>query len=196
MSYLANIPHDENTFPLFGDIKKAFGFIPNFYRAQTLRTDLVEAEAQLVYTALIKQGALSRDKKEYIFLVCSAANLNTYCVTAHCEIVRMLKITGPEPELIALDYHAADLPVRIKALLNYAVKLNNTADLIRQEDAEALRTYGYSDQEILETICMVGVARMASAIAFGVGAVPDFENPQVSFAAGRGASKVEEDIFA
>ena len=60
MSYLANIPHDETTFPLFGAIKKAFGFIPNLYQAQTLRIDLVEAEAQLVNAALIKEGALAR----------------------------------------------------------------------------------------------------------------------------------------
>jgi len=36
--------------------------------------------------------------------VCSAANLSTYCVTAHCEIVRILGIEGPEPEQIALDH--------------------------------------------------------------------------------------------
>jgi uncharacterized peroxidase-related enzyme len=195
MSYLASVPHDETTFPLFADIKKAFGFIPNFYRAQTLRTDLVESEAQLVYTALVKPGALSRKEKEYVFLVCSAANLNTYCVTAHCEIVRMLKIDGPEPELIALDYHAANLPVRTKALLNYAVKLNSTPHVVKREDAEVLRAYGYSDQEILETVCMVGVARLASAIAFGVGAVPDFENSRLAFA-DTNPPPVEEDIFA
>lgn len=196
MSYLANVPHDESTFPLFAEIKRAFGFIPNFYRAQTLRTDLIEAEAQWVYAALIKPGALSRKEKEYVFLVCSAANLNTYCVTAHCEIVRMLKIDGPEPELVALDYHAAALPVRIKALLNYAVKLNNTPHLVKEEDVDVLRTYGYSDQEILETISMVAVARMASAIAFGVGAVPDFENPRVVLTDTKPASTTEEDIFA
>jgi uncharacterized peroxidase-related enzyme len=195
MSYLREIPHDEISFPLFGEIKKAFGFIPNFYRAQTLRTDLVEAEAQLVYTALIKDGALARKEKEYVFLVCAAASLNTYCVTAHCEIVRMLNIAGPEPEAIALDHNAANLPMRTKALLNFALKLNDTAHAVREADIETLRTYGYCDQEILETIAMVGVARMASAIAFGVGAVPDFENPRVAFP--KESPAVDEiDIFA
>ena len=123
MSYLANVPLDEHTFPLFGEIKKAFGFIPNFYRAQTLRTDLIEAEAQLVYAALIKPGALQRKEKEYIFLVCSASNLNTYCVTAHCEIVRMLKIEGPEPEAIALDYHSVNLPLQSNEKASQLVEL-------------------------------------------------------------------------
>lgn len=195
MSYLREIPHDEVSFPLFGEIKKAFGFIPNFYRAQTLRTDLVEAEAQLVHAALIKDGALSRKEKEYVFLVCSAASFNTYCVTAHCEIVRMLKIEGPEPEAIALDHNVTILPMRTKALLNFALKLNETAHAVREPDIEALRTYSYSDQEILETIAMVGVARMASAIAFGVGAVPDFENSRVALPKESAAAE-EVDIFA
>ena len=94
MSYIPNEGFDEKGFPLFADINNAFGFIPNLFRAQTLRPDLIEAQVGLVNTVLIKEGALSRKQKEYIFLVCSAANLSTYCVTAHCEIVRLLRLQG------------------------------------------------------------------------------------------------------
>ena len=48
------------------------------------------------------------------------ANLSTYCVTAHCEMVRMLGIEGPEPEQIAFHHTAANLPIAMKALLNFA----------------------------------------------------------------------------
>ena len=102
MSYLPHVA-DENDLPTLRQIKDAFGFVPNFYLAQTIRPDLIDAEAQLVGAILVKEGALTRQQKEYIFLVCSAANLSTYCVTAHCEMVRMLGIEGPEPEQIALD---------------------------------------------------------------------------------------------
>ena len=84
---------------------------------------------------MIKDGALAREQKEYIFLVCSAANLSTYCVTAHCEIIRMLKIEGPEPEQIALDHMATDLPIVDKALLNFSLKLNNHPLKITQDGA-------------------------------------------------------------
>ena len=36
---------DETSFPLFAEIKKAFGFVPNLYKAQSMRPDLIEAEA-------------------------------------------------------------------------------------------------------------------------------------------------------
>ena len=86
MSYIREGNLNESNYPLFADIKSQFGFVPNFYRAQTTRPDLIEAEAQLVNATLINERALSRKPKEYIFLVCSAANLSTYCVTATARL--------------------------------------------------------------------------------------------------------------
>jgi len=111
MGYLSGAPGDERDFPTLLDIKAAFGFIPNFFRAQTLRPDLIDAEVGLIGTILLKESALTRRQKEYIFLVCSADNLSTYCVTAHCEIVRMLGIEGPEPEQVALDHTVTNMPI-------------------------------------------------------------------------------------
>ena len=102
MGYLREEPLGEHE-SIFGIIREAFGFVPNFYRAQSLRPDLVRAEAELGNAIIDKESALTRQLKGYIFLVCSAANLSTYCVTAHCEMVRMLKLEGPEPEQIAVD---------------------------------------------------------------------------------------------
>ena len=183
MSYLRKEPLDETNYPPFADIKSRFGFVPNFYVAQTMRPDLIESETGLVNTILIEEGALTRQQKEYIFLVCSAANLSTYCVTAHCEIVRMLKIQGPDPEQIAVDYTSTSLPLVMKALLNFAIKLNTQPTKVSRSDIDALRTYGYTDEQILETIVMVGLAKFANHIAFGLGTVPDFDNAKVQFQA-------------
>src|SRR2546426_1129566 len=91
---------------------------------------------------LLKEGALTRQQREYVSLVCSTANMSTYCVTAHCEIVRMLGIAGPEPEQIALDHTSTSLAATLKALLlNFAVKLNDQPTKIARQDIDALRTY-------------------------------------------------------
>lgn len=175
MSYLNEPPFDENDFPTLQLIKEDYGFIPNFFKAQTARPDLLDAEVQLVDAILIKEGALTRQQKEYIFLVCSAANLSTYCVTAHCEIIRMLKLAGPEPEQIALDHMSTDLAIVDKALLNFALKLNNHGLRITQEDIDDMRTYGFNDQAILETVMCVGLAKFANYVGFGLGTVPDYK---------------------
>ena len=181
MSYLREEPLDENNFPTFAFMKSMFGFVPNFFRAQTLRPDLINSQAELVNTILIKDGALSRKEKEYIFLVSSAANLSTYCVTAHCEIVRMLGIEGPEPEQVALDYTVTDIPMVLKALLNFASKLNMQPTKLIKQDVDTLRTFGYTDEQILETVIVVGLAKFANYIAFGLGTLPDFENIRINF---------------
>ena len=179
MSYVREEPFDAENFPPFAAAQGAFGFIPNFFRAQTMRTDLIETEMALVNAILIREGALTRQQKEYIFLVCSAANLSTYCVTAHCEIVRMLGIHGPEPEQVAIDPMHADIPVADKALLAFALKLNKEPRKIDAEDIEELRTYGFDDPHILEAILVVGLAHWANVVAFGLGTVPDFDAARI-----------------
>ena len=183
MSYFHKVPPDEKASSVFETIQGAFGFVPNFFRAQTMRSDLIEAEVGLMGTILLKEGALTRLEKEYLFLVCSAANLSTYCVTAHCEIVRMLGMAGPEPEQIAVDHTATNLPIVLKALLNFALKLNRERAKVSRQDIDELHTFGYSDQQILETVVVVGFAKFANCVAFGLGTVPDFNNARVNFSA-------------
>jgi uncharacterized peroxidase-related enzyme len=180
MSYFPQVA-DENDLGTLRQIKDAFGFVPNFFRAQTTRPDLIDAQVQLIDAILVKERALTRQQKEYIFLVCSAANLSTYCLTAHYEIVRMLGIDGPEPEQIALDHTAAKIPVVLKALLNFAAKLNKQPTKVSQRDIDALRTYGYTDDQILEAVLVVGLAKFANFVSFGLGTAPDFDPSHVNF---------------
>ena len=179
MSYLRQAPPDEQTASIFEAISAAYGFVPNFFRAQTMRPDLVDAEVNLMGTILTKEGALTRQQKEYLFLVCSAANMSTYCVTAHCEIVRVLGIEGPEPEQIAIDYASTSLPVALKALLAFAAKLTHQPTKIARQDIDDLRTYGFSDEQIMETVVVVGFAKFSNFVAFGLGTVPDFDSARI-----------------
>jgi uncharacterized peroxidase-related enzyme len=188
MSYLRGAPQlDEQAFEPFAQIKKDYGFVPNFWKAQTSRVDLIEAQMVFVKGILIEEKALSRRQKEYIVLVCSAANLSTYCVTAHCEIIRMLGVSGPHPEEVALDHEHADLNEQDRALLDYAKKLTLKPMKVGPEDVERLRTMGFSEDQILETVLMVGLAKFANYVAFGLGTVPDFHNDKLNLPGAAGA---------
>ena len=180
MGYLKGQPFDEKDFPAFGAIREQFGFLPNFFPEQIRRPDLVEAQINLMGTILLKDGALARRQKEYIFLVCSAANLSTYCVTAHCEIARMLKLEGPEPEQVAVDHVHSKIAIADKALLNFCSKLNEHSSEIGASDIETLRTYGFSEQQIHEAVVTTGFAKFANVVAFGLGTIPDFHNRRIA----------------
>src|SRR5205807_9752149 len=156
MSYLQNQPYDEKDFPAFAAIREQLGFLPNFFVEQTARPDMVATEIAMTGNLIVKEGALPRRQKEYIFLVCSAANLSTYCVTAHCEMVRMLKLEGPEPEQVAVDHVHSKIAIADKALLNFCSKLNEHSSEIGASDIETLRTYGFSEQQIHEAVVTTG----------------------------------------
>jgi uncharacterized peroxidase-related enzyme len=188
MAYLNSPPYEEKDFPAFEPVRKAFGFLPNFYVAQVARPDLVDAELKLMEAILFHEAALSRKQIEYIFLTCSAANLSTYCVTAHCEIVRVLGIDGPEPEQIAVDYQHSQISMADKALLNFCTKLNRERTKVSSADVAKLRTFGFSDQQIMEAVVVVGFSQFANTIAFGLGTVPDFHNDRIKNALGVASS--------
>jgi uncharacterized peroxidase-related enzyme len=188
MSYLRVDPLDERYEP-FAQVKRDFGFIPNFWKAQSARPDLIEAQMGWIKALLLEEKALSRRQKEYVFLVCSAANLSTYCVTAHCEMIRLLGINGPEPEEIAIDHENADLNEADRALLDYAKKLTLKPMKVGPDDVEGLRARGFTEDQILETVLMVGLAKFANYVAFGLGTVPDFENPRLRLPPGAAAAR-------
>jgi len=94
--------------------------------------------------------------------------------------VRMLKLEGPEPEQIAIDHVHSKISVADKALLNFCSKLNGQTTKIGSSDIEILRTYGFSDPQILEAILLVGWAKFANTVAFGLGTVPDFETRRIA----------------
>lgn len=196
MTYLNNPPFNEKDWPVFTAIREQFGFLPNFFPAQTARPDMIDAEKVLTDNLLIKDGALTRQQREYIFLICSAANLSTYCVTAHCEMIRMLHVEGPEPELIAIDHSRAQIPMTDKALLNFCAKLNGHGPKITSSDVEVLRTYGFNEQQILEAVLIVAWAKFANTVAFGLGTVPDFQNRRVAEELGRARVRKQEEAIS
>jgi len=153
----------------------------------------VDAEMKLMEAILFHESALSRKQIEYIFLTCSATNLSTYCVTAHCEIVRLLGIEGPEPEQIAIDYLHSRISIADKALLNFCSKLNVQRSKVDRSDIYALRKFGFNDQQILEAIVTVGFAQFANTVAFGLGTVPDFRNQKIESALGYGHEDAKDD---
>ena len=76
------------------------------------------------------------------------------------------------------------------------LQLNSSPPKMRSSDVDALRTYGFSEQQILEAIVIVGFAQFANTVAFGLGTVPDFHNAKIAQAlgAGEGQSAPDEPV--
>src|SRR5260370_15037352 len=94
--YLRAVYQSPKTFTPFRFFQKNLGFIPNIFRAQTLRPDVLEAEAEAVGKILLTEDVLTRVQKESILLVVSAPNLNSFCLAGHCDRLQRLALPSVE----------------------------------------------------------------------------------------------------
>jgi len=177
--YLAAPYLSPKTFAPFAIVQKSHGFIPNFFRSQTLRPDLLEAELEAVDRILLPEDILTRTQKECILLAVSAANLNSYCVAMHCNLLRGLGMSPEEGDQIAVDHHESNLSEPDRALLDFAVKLGVRFSEFSGKDIVNLRTFGFADEQILECEVVIALNNFANTLQMGLGIEPDFEPPFV-----------------
>jgi len=173
--YLKAVDYSPSTFAPFAFFQRSFGFVPNIFRAQTLRPDVLEAEANAVGTILLTEDVLTRVQKECILLVVSAANLNSYCVAVHCNMLQGLGMPLEQSDQIVVDHHRSDLSEVDRALLDFALKLGVRPTEFSREDIDSLRLHSFTEVQILESVVMTALTNFLNTLQMGLGTVPDFE---------------------
>ena len=176
--YLHAEPKDPATFAPFKFFLESFGFVPNLFRAQTLRADVLDAEAFAVGTVLLAENLLTRKQKESIFLVVSAANLNTYCVAVHCEFLRALGVPVESSDQIAVDHHQAGLTDADCALLDVTLKLATRHAEFGQADIDLLAQHGWSSEQTLEAVVLTALVNFMNTAQMGLATHPDVTPPR------------------
>jgi len=172
--YLRAIECSPDEFAPFAFFRERFGFVPNIFSAQTLRPDVIEAEAGTIRSVLLTEDVLTRVQKECILLVISAANLNTYCVAVHCEMLRAMGVPADDSDQIAVDHQRTPLSAADKALLDFALKLATRPLDTGREDIELLRHHAFTEEQILETVVMISLTTFLNTLQMGLGTTPDF----------------------
>ena len=173
---------DESALASLTTFKRHFGFIPRVFRAQMLRPDLVAAEENFIKALLIEQGALTRIQKEFILLAVSGANSNVYFPAVHSQILSFLGVKPEQSAAVTTDHRQANLSEADTALLDFAKRVAQQPHAISSTDVDQLRLKGFSDEQILEAVLMVGVTNLLNTVQFGLGTEPDFR-PRVTFSA-------------
>ena len=139
-----------------------------------LRPDVVDAESQSLAQILIPEDLLSRIAKEHIVLVVSAANLNTYFVAVHSQMLATLGVPLEDSDQIVADHRCAAISPAELALLDEVRKLAIWPGSEAQFDTAGLQAHGFSEPQILEAIAMAAVTNFLNTVQAGLGAVPDF----------------------
>jgi uncharacterized peroxidase-related enzyme len=144
-----------------------------------LRPDLLEAELDAVGTILLPEDCLTRVQKESMLLAVSAADLNSYCVAVHCNMLRGLGLSAEEADQIAVDYRLSSLSKGDIALLDFALKLGTRFWECSPEDAVTLTSFGSTHEQFLEGAVVTALNNFANTLQMGLGIEPDFEPPSI-----------------
>ena len=141
------------------------GFVPNVLKAFAF--DNTKLEAFVAYRNDLMQGesGLTKLEREMIATAASAQNRCYYCITAHGASVRYLSGDPALGELLVMNYRAARLNKRQRAMLDFTVKLTAEPWTIEEADRERLRRGGFSDRDIWDIAAVAAFYNMTNRLA-------------------------------
>jgi uncharacterized peroxidase-related enzyme len=145
--------------------QEKLGFVPNVLQAYAFDMPKLEAFVAMYNDLMLAPSGLSKLEREMIAVVVSSANRCYYCLTAHGAAVRAL---GEDPvlgELMVMNYRAAHLSKRERAMLDFAVKLTVEPWAVEEADRAALRKAGFSARDIWDIAAVTGFFNMSNRVA-------------------------------
>lgn len=124
------------------------GFVPNVFRAYSRRPEHFRAFMQYHDVLMRAPGGLSRAEREAIVVAVSSENRCQYCMTAHGAALRVVGKDAVLAEQIANNWRTADLTPRLRQILSFASRVNEPAFAATDEEIEAMRAAGFSEDDI------------------------------------------------
>ncbi|MCU0493791.1 MAG: peroxidase-related enzyme [Chloroflexaceae bacterium] len=161
---------DEATLPddiqeLFAKNRAKPGFVPNVYRAYSLRPQALRGFLALYDALMSEESGLTKAEREMIAVAVSAQNHCFYCLTSHGAVLRVRSGDPILGDTIMANYRAADISPRQRAMLDLAVKMTNTPDTVSDEDIAGLREHGFSDEDIFDIVQIAGFFNYSNRVA-------------------------------
>ena len=164
------------------DLRKYFavcddkiGFLPNVLAAYSFAEPKLRAFMGMYNDLMLEDSVLSKLEREMIAVVVSAANRCYYCLTAHGQAVRQMSGDPVLGELLLMNYRAAKLPRKQRAMLDFAHKLTVASAEVGDADRKALRRAGFNDRAIWDIAAVASFFNMTNRMATAVDMMPNEE---------------------
>ena len=159
----------------FKKCDEKIGFVPNVLEAYAFDMGKLEAFVSMYNDLMLAPSGLTKLEREMIAVVVSSQNHCYYCVVAHGAAIRMLSGNPELGEQIAINYRAAPLDQRQRAMFDFAVKLTHTPWSVEEEDRERLRAAGLSDRDIWDVSAVAAFFNMSNRLASATDMRPNHE---------------------
>ncbi len=165
----------DDTKAYFDKCVEKLGMVPNVLLAYAFDEKKLRAFSDMYNDLMLGDSGLSKLEREMIAVAVSSVNKCYYCLTAHGAAVRQLSGNPALGEQLVMNYRAAALSLRHKAMLDFAVKLTERPDRIEDRDRQALRDAGFSDRDIWDISAAASFYNMSNRMAAAVDMRPNGE---------------------
>jgi uncharacterized peroxidase-related enzyme len=162
---LAQAPPTDAMAAHFKKCEEKLGFVPNVLRAYAFDMPKLEAFVAMYNDLMLAPSGLSKLEREMIAVAVSAQNRCYYCLVAHGAAVRALAGDPVLGELMVMNYRAARLTRRHRAMLDFAVKLTAEPWTVEETDRAQLRAVSFTDRDIWDISAVAGFFNMSNRVA-------------------------------
>ncbi|MEM0906516.1 MAG: peroxidase-related enzyme [Pseudomonadota bacterium] len=173
-----DLPHGElsdETEAYFKLCREKLGLLPNVLRAYAFHETKLRAFTEFYNELMLAPSDLSKLDREMIAVVVSSINHCHYCVIAHGATVRALSGDAALGDTLAVNYRAAPLGERERAMLDYAAALTKDPGTAGEAAITALREAGFSDAAIWDITSVAAFFNMTNRVATATKMVPNQE---------------------
>ena len=166
---------DEAMKAYFAKCQEKLGFIPNVLTAYSFDLAKLKAFVAMSDDLMLGKSGISKAEREMIAVVVSSANHCHYCLIAHGAVLRKLTGDIQLADTIVMNYRAAALDARTRAMLDFSWKLTEAPWEVGEEDRAALRKHGFSDRDIWDIAAVAAFFNMSNRLATASGNEPNAE---------------------
>lgn len=156
---------DASTQAYFDKCQEKIGFVPNVLLAYAFDLPKLSAFSAMYNDLMLAPSGLSKLEREMIAVAVSSVNRCYYCLTAHGAAVRQLSGDQVLGEQMVMNYRAARLDARQRAMLDFAVKLTERPHAVEEADRAGLRAVGFSERDIWDIGAVTGFFNMTNRVA-------------------------------
>lgn len=168
-------PLPERTQAYFDICQEKLGLIPNVLLSYSHNIEMLDAFTKMYNEIMLGESGLSKMEREMIAVAVSSENDCHYCQVAHGAALRALSGKPEMAETVMMNYRAAELSPRERAMLDFALKMTRASAAIEEEDRQALRDAGFSDRDIWDIASVASFFNMSNRMSSAVGMKPNAE---------------------
>lgn len=166
---------DEDIQKYFAKCDEKLGMVPNVLLSYAFDQEKLRGFMAMYNELMLGKSGLSKLEREMIAVVVSSINHCYYCLTAHGAAVRQLSGDPKLGELMVMNYRAAELAPKQRAMLDFAAKLTETPAKITEADRRALRDAGWADADIWDIGATASFFNMSNRMASAIDMMPNVE---------------------